>query len=102
VCLFWKLALQGEREAAAACVGEHLLACAWNVEFWAWMVAECYAFNGERTLALDWLENPARRGFVHYPYLSARSHVWRAFDADSRFQKLMSEVKTTWEHLQQV
>jgi len=100
--LFWKLALDGKREEAAACFGDHLLACARNVEFWAKEVAECYAFIDDCTLALDWLEQAARQGFVHYPYFSSRSRIWRRFDSDPRFQALMMDMKVTWEHLQQV
>jgi hypothetical protein len=68
------------------------------VEFWVKEVAECCAFIDERTLALDWLEQAARQGFVHYPYFLSR----RRFDSDPRFQALMGEIKTTWEQLQQV
>jgi len=102
LCLFWKLALEGRHEDAAACVEEHLLSCAWNVEFWAKEVAECYAFIDDRTRALDWLERAIRQGFLHYPYLSSRSPVWRRFDSDARFQALMRDVKASWEHLQTV
>jgi serine/threonine protein kinase len=102
LCLFWKLALDDKREEAAACFGEHLRACARNVEFWARLVAECYAFIDDRAQAMDWLEQAARQGFVHYPYFSSRSRLWQRFDSDPQFQALMRNVKVSWEQLQQV
>jgi hypothetical protein len=63
-------------------------------------VAECYAFIDERTPALDWHEQAARQGFVHY--FSTRSRSWRKFDSDPRFQALMNDMKATWEQLQRV
>ena len=102
ISLFWKLALHGEREEATSCFGEHLLACARNVEFWAKAVADCYAFIGDRTLALEWLETAVRQGYLHYPYFSSRSLIWRRFDSDPEFQALMRDVKAGWEQLQQV
>jgi hypothetical protein len=101
LCLFLKLALEGRRTEALACVGEHLLKCAWNVEFWSWLVAECYALIGEQEQAIGWLENATRRGFVHYPYLSS-SRTFRALHGDPRFQDLLGRVKTTWERMQRL
>jgi hypothetical protein len=61
------LALEGKHREALTSVGDHLLTCARHVEYWSWLVAECYACLGDRDHALDWLENATRRGFVHYP-----------------------------------
>ena len=99
LCLFLKLALEGRQTEALGCIGEHLLTCAWNVEYWSWLVAECYAFIGEQERALDWLENASRRGFVHYPYLS-RSRMFRPLHGDPRFEELQGRIKTTWEQMQ--
>jgi tetratricopeptide (TPR) repeat protein len=101
LCVFLKLALEGKRAEARTCVGDSLLACARNVEYWSWLVAEGYACLGDRDDALDWLENATRRGFVHYPYLS-RSRTFRSLHDDTRFQDLLSRVKTTWEQMQRL
>jgi eukaryotic-like serine/threonine-protein kinase len=101
LCLFLKLGLDGRQTAALGCIGEHLLTCAWNVEYWSWLVAECYAFVGDQERALDWLENASRRGFVHHPYLST-NRVFRPFHGNPRFEDLMGRIKTTWEQMQQL
>jgi hypothetical protein len=47
-CRFMKLALEGRRSDALSCVGDHLSTCAWNVAYWSWLSAECYAVLGEQ------------------------------------------------------
>ena len=41
VCLCLKAVLEGRQDAALATIGEPLSTCAWNVEYWSWLVAEC-------------------------------------------------------------
>ena len=101
VCVALKHALEGRRTEALACIGEHLSTCAWNVEYWSWQVAECYAVAGAQDEALDWLENATRRGFVHYPYLS-RTRTFRSLHGNPRFEQLSTSVKATWEELQRL
>jgi non-specific serine/threonine protein kinase len=101
VCLCLKAALEGRRDAALATIGEPLSTCAWNVEYWSWLVAECYAVAGAQEEALDWLENAVTRGFVNYPYLSA-SRTFRSLHGNPRFEQLSARVKTTWEEMQRL
>ena len=101
LCLFMKLALDGRRAEALACVGDHLSTCAWNVAYWSWLSAECYAVLGEADRALDWLENATRRGFVNYPYM-ATSRTFEKLRDDARFQALLDSVKRTWEQMQRL
>jgi serine/threonine protein kinase len=101
VCVALKLALEGRRTEALTCIGEHLSTCAWNVEYWSWQVAECYAVAGAQDEALDWLENATRRGFVHYPFLS-RSRTFRSLHGNPRFEQLSAGVKATWEEMQRL
>jgi hypothetical protein len=101
LCLFLKLALNSRPTEARDCIGEHLLRCAWNVEYWSWLVAECYAFIGEQEQALDWFENAARRGFVNYPYLS-RSRMVRSLHGHERFQHLLDTVKASFQEMQRL
>ena len=101
LCVFMNLALEGKQAEALTAVGDHLLTCARHVEYWSWLVAECYACLGDRDHALDWLENATRRGFVHYPYLS-KSRTFRSLHGDPRFEDLCRRVKTTWEEMQEI
>jgi eukaryotic-like serine/threonine-protein kinase len=101
LCLFLKLALNGRPTEARDCIGEHLLRCAWNVEYWSWLVAECDAFIGEQEHALDWFENAARRGFVNYPYLS-RSRMVRSLHGHQRFEDLLGTVRASFQEMQRL
>jgi len=101
ICLAMKLALEGKQTECLTCIGDDLLKCAWNVEYWSWLIAECYAVAGALEQALEWLENAPRRGFVHYPYLS-RSRTLGALHANPRFHDLLSRVKITWEEMQRL
>jgi hypothetical protein len=101
LCLFLKLALNGKRSEARDCIGEHLLRCAWNVEYWSWLVGECYAFIGEQEQAVDWFENATRRGFVNYPYLS-RTRMVRSLHGNQRFQDLLGSVKARFQEMQRL
>jgi hypothetical protein len=101
VCLAMKLALEGKQTESLECIGDALLKCAWNVEYWSWLIAECFAVAGAQEQALEWLENATRRGFVHYPYLS-RSRTFSALQPNPRFQALLSTVKATWEEMQRL
>ena len=101
VCQSMKLALEGRRAEALSCIGEELSRCAWNVEYWSWLVSECYAVAGAEDQALEWLENATRRGFLHYPYLST-SRTFRSLNGSARFQDLLRRVKRTWEEMQRL
>jgi eukaryotic-like serine/threonine-protein kinase len=101
VCVCLRAALDGKQDEALAVIGEHLSACAWNVEWWSWLVAECYAVAGAQEQALDWLENAVTRGFVNYPYLST-SRTFRALHGNPRFENLSARVKATWEEMQRL
>jgi non-specific serine/threonine protein kinase len=99
LCVFLELALAGRRDEALTCVGDHLLTCARNVEYWSWLLAECYGVLGEQERTLDWLENAVQRGFVHYPYLS-RSRTFDSLRANPRFADLLDRVHTVWQEMQ--
>ncbi len=102
LCLWLNLALNARVAEAADCVGEDLLQRAGKVEFWSWVVAECYAYIGQDELALDWLDNALRRGFSVYPYLAEHSPIFRRLHGHARFPELLGRYKTTWELMQRV
>ena len=97
LCLFLKGALQGEGPRAADCVGKDFLAGAWRVEWWSGWMAECYALADQHDAAIDWLENATQRGFIHYPYFSKHSKIFRRLDGNPRFQGLLDKIRTAWE-----
>lgn len=101
VCVCLKAALEGRQDEARTAIGDHLSRCARNVEYWSWLVAECYAVAGAQEEALDWLENAVTRGFVNYPYLSA-SRTFRSLHRNPRFEQLSARVKATWEEMQRL
>ncbi len=97
LCVFLRLALEGRTEEARNAVSPELLARARNIEWWSWWVAECHAFIGDEDLAIDWLENAFRHGFMNYPYLSIHDRVFRRLDANPAFQELLGRIKAASE-----
>jgi hypothetical protein len=74
-------------------VSPELLARTRHIEWWSWWVAECYAFIGEETLAIAWLESAFARGFMNYRYLSGRSPVFRKLGLNPAFRELLGRIK---------
>lgn len=100
LCVFLQRALEGRPDEAMVAVSPELLARARQIEWWSWWVAECYAFIGEETLAIAWLESAFERGFMNYRYLSARSPVFRKLDRNPAFAELLGRIKTRSEQFE--
>jgi non-specific serine/threonine protein kinase len=64
---------------------------------WAHHLAGIFALLGEKTQALDWLENAVNRGFINYPLLAEKDPLLANIRGEPRFQKLMERVKYEWE-----
>ncbi len=99
-CRFLRLALEGQPGDAKACFDPDLLARARNVEYWSFMVSECYAFIDELDLSMNWLDAAFRKGFWNYPYIARNSTIFRKLDGDPRFQKVLAQMKTAWEQFE--
>jgi serine/threonine protein kinase/Tfp pilus assembly protein PilF len=97
---FLKHALAGRRAEAAASFTEDMKLAAKCVEYWSWVMADCYALIDETDQALGWLENAVRKAFIHYPFLSRHDTALNNLHGHPRFEKLMQEVKYAWEHLE--
>jgi serine/threonine protein kinase len=96
-CAFIRHALSGNRDAALSSVSESLRACARQVEWWSYVMADCYALVDEKDQALDWLANAIDRGFTNYPALSQHDKALARFSSDPRFEVLMQKAKYEWE-----
>lgn len=94
LCVFLQRALEERPDEAIAAVSPELLARARSIEWWSFWIAECHAFIGEETLAVDWLENAFARGFMNYRYLSRNSPVFRKLDGNPAFRELLGRIKT--------
>jgi serine/threonine protein kinase/Tfp pilus assembly protein PilF len=97
---FLTSALRGKRDEALRAMTPELKAPAWRDIQLSWMVAACYAIVGEKTEAIDWLEQAARRGFINYPFLTEQNPFLESIRGEPRFQSLMEEVKRRWESFQ--
>ena len=56
-------------------------------------VAEAYAQVGETALALEWIENALRMGFLNHEYLSKRDVFLAPLRGDPRFEALMDKAR---------
>ncbi len=67
----------------------------------SWLMARGYALLDDRQEALAWLEHAALdRGFIHYPLLAEYDPALEHLRGDSRFEKLMEQVKVRWERFE--
>jgi TolB-like protein len=100
LCVFLQRALEDRPDQAMAAVSTELLARARPIEWWSWWVAEGYAFIGEETMAIAWLESAFERGFMNYRYLSTHSPVFRKLDGNPAFRELLGRIKTRAEQFE--
>ena len=96
-CVFMGHALSGNRDAALNSIRESLKSAARRVEWWALVMAECYALVDEKEQALDWLASAIDHGFTNYPYLSQHDKMLAQFHGDPGFEVLMQRAKNEWE-----
>jgi serine/threonine protein kinase len=99
-CLFIRHALSGNRADALACVSDSLKAAARHVEYWSWVMAECYMLIDEHEQALDWLATAIDRGFINYPFLSQYDKGLTKLHGDPRFEALMQKAKSEFDRFE--
>ena len=92
-CAFIRHALAGRRDEALRAVSEPFKAAARRVEYWSWVMSNCYALIDERDQALDWLEIAISRGFINYPFLSQHDKLLAKLHGHPRFEALMQKAK---------
>ena len=63
-------------------------------------MAGSYSLINEKEEALNWLENAANRGFIHYPWLNKHDPFLENIRGEERFRKLMERVKKEWENFE--
>jgi len=92
-CAFIRHALAGRRDEALRAVSEPFKAAARRVEYWSWVMSNCYALIDELDQALDWLEIAISRGFINYPFLSQHDKLLAKLHGHPRFEALMQKAK---------
>jgi TolB-like protein len=99
IARFFRAALGGNRNEAIESVSPEL-------EGWAnWddggssAMADCYALVGEKSRALDWIENSIRLGFVNYPHYSLDRFL-DGVRGEERFRQIMERLKHQWERFE--
>ena len=95
--LFYKHALQGEKEPALHASTEDLKTAASADPYYCWNMAQGYALVNERTEALDWLERALSAGFINYPLLAQMDPFLGNVRGEPRFEQLMNIAKERWE-----
>jgi len=85
--------LAGRRDEALRAVSEPFKAAARRVEYWSWVMSNCYALIDELDQALDWLEIAISRGFINYPFLSQHDKLLAKLHGHPRFEALMQKAK---------
>ena len=60
----------------------------------SYWLASFYAIDGERELALEWLERAIALGNENKPWFESDTN-WEAFHDDPRFQELMQRIESS-------
>src|SRR5262249_44670579 len=89
VCVFFEHALTGRRAEALAAISPERKAAAQRVEWWSFLLADCYAFVDEQDAALDCLDSAIGMGFTNYPFLSQHDKILSKLHGHPRFATLM-------------
>ncbi len=63
-------------------------------------LAGMFALLGDKSEALNWLQNAYDRFFINYPLLSERDPLLANIRDEERFKKLMERVKKEWEEFE--
>jgi len=92
--------IQNNKKEALKSVSPDLEKTARWDETMSMIMAENYALLNENTMALDWLENAANRGFINYPFLNEIDPFLENIRGEERFKKLMERVKHEWENFE--
>jgi non-specific serine/threonine protein kinase len=98
--IFYKYALTGEKTKAKEINILEREETAKKDATYSQIVADCFSLLGEKELALDWLENAAKRGFINYPFLNEYDPFLANIRGEERFRTLMERVKYEWEHFE--
>jgi serine/threonine protein kinase/tetratricopeptide (TPR) repeat protein len=98
--LFYKYALQKDKEKAFQTVTDNLKSYAKRDEIIPIFLAECYALLNEKEEAISWIEHGIRWGFINYPFLNEIDPFLKNIRAEPRFKKLMERVKHEWENFE--
>jgi non-specific serine/threonine protein kinase len=97
LCALLKHALQGKRSKAKKTMTPDLRAIALSDPAYSWFVAGCFALLRRNDEALEWIENAVSTGFINYPFLANHDRLLDNVRDDSRFERLLSRVKSEWE-----
>ena len=98
--IFYKYALTGEKTKAKEINILEREEIAKKDATYSQIMADCFSLLGEKELALDWLENAAKRGFINYPFLNEYDPFLANIRGEERFKKLMERVKEEWEEFE--
>jgi non-specific serine/threonine protein kinase len=64
------------------------------------LLAEGFAWVGERDSAIRWLNAAIDRGFINYPFLASHDPAFEALRGDSAFQALLASARRRWERFE--
>ena len=98
--MFFKYALQKEKNEAIPLLTEEIKQYAWNDFGLPWFIADCYALIEEKEQSLKWIKRAVEWGLINYPFLSKLDPFLENIRSEERFKKLMKRVKKEWENFE--
>jgi TolB-like protein len=99
---FLKFAFQGKKSLALDSLSDDFkrklkLDCEWS-----WLIADGFAFIGEKEEALNWLESIVSSDFINYPLLNQHDPYLINVRGEERFKAIIKRAKIAWEELNSI
>jgi serine/threonine-protein kinase len=96
----YQTSLEGDRRKALRAASDKLKTAARASGVYSFHMAECYSLLGESAIAMEWLENAARLGFLNFPFLAEHAPFLDAVRSTEEFTSLLARVKKEWRRIE--
>jgi adenylate cyclase len=88
-----KLAMNGSKDMVTQGISRYLSSTAFGDEELSLWMADIYALIGDVENALKWIQNAAKRGFIHYKFFKHIDPFLENIRSDERFISLVADIK---------
>ena len=91
--LLFKYALNGTSQMVMQGISDYLSDVAIGDEELSIWMADIYSLIGEKELALKWIQNAAKKGFINYSFFKKYDPFLKNIRKDSNFKEILEDIK---------
>jgi tetratricopeptide (TPR) repeat protein len=91
--LLFKYALNGAQEMVSEGISKYVSDVAVGDEELSIWMADIYALIGENELAVKWIQNAAKKGFINYSFFKKYDPFLKNIRKDPRFLEALEDIK---------